>query len=142
MKTKWIVLTLVLMMMAATAYAESAPQPVIDGLEAYKTSGSEAAFIAWLKNSPLENDKAATSTVKGAITQIESFYGKMTGYEVLYTVRLTASSVRTYAEIQYEKGSLFAFFDSYKSAKGWIIPNLKCHTEAQNILPRSFFDKK
>ena len=69
-------------------------------------------------------------------------YGKMAGYEILKTVKVTSSTSRVYAEIRYEKGPLFMFFDCFNSANGWIIPTMKIITDLDKILPEDIFNKK
>jgi len=142
LKTKIIIASLVLMLLAVTAYAENTPKIVTDGMEAFKTSGFEAAFDVWLKNSPMDNDKTTISSLKGALVQIEGLYGKMIGYEILINYKLSSTTVRTYAEIHYEKGPVFLFFDSYKTATGWVIPMMRFHTDANQIFPEAFLFKK
>ena len=119
---------------AAASSAEEVPKLVTSGLEAYKTTGSAEAFTLWLKGSPLEADKTAMASLKDSFTQVETMYGKMIGYEVLRTAKLSSHSSRIYAEIHYEKGPLFLYMDCYKSLNGWIVPMMRFHTDADKIL--------
>jgi len=90
----------------------------------------------------MESDKTTTMNLKGNFTQIETMLGKMTGYEILKTVKVSSTTMRVYAEIRYEKGPLFMFLDCYKSANGWIIPTVRFNTDADKILPEDIFTKK
>ena len=119
---------------AAASYAEDVPKLITSGLDAYKTTGSAEAFTIWLKGSPLEADKTAMASLKDSFTQVEAMYGKMIGYEVLRTVKISSRTNRVYAEIQYEKGPLFMYLDCYRSLNGWIVPMMKFHTDADKIL--------
>lgn len=141
MKARSILLPLLFILLSAVSYADDAPKIVINGMEAYKTTGFEGAFGIWLKGSPLENDKTTMTNLKGALTQIENTYGKMKGYEVLRVVKISSSTTRTYAEIRYEKGPLFLYVDCYKTASGVIVPMMRFHTEADKILPEDIFRK-
>ena len=137
MKTRLRLVVIALCFVSMTAYADEIPKIVTSGLEAYKTTGFDGAFNIWLKGSPLESDKTTLMKLKGPFTQIESMYGKMIGYEVLRSIVISSSTTRIYAEIRYEKGPLFLFFDCYKSPDAWIIPMMKFHTELDQILPKT-----
>jgi hypothetical protein len=119
---------------AAASYAEDVPKLVTNGLDAYKATGSTEAFAIWLKGSPLEADKTTMSSLKDSFTQVETMYGKMIGYDILRTVKISSRTNRIYAEIQYEKGPLFMYIDCYKSLNGWIVPMMRFHTDADKIL--------
>jgi len=142
MKIRILLLIVTLFIMSTTAFAQEVPKIVTQGLDANKASGYMEAFSIWLKGSPLESDKTTMMNLKGAFTQIESMYGKATGYELLRTISISQSTIRVYAEIRYEKGPLFIFFDCYKSSNGWIIPMMKFQNEADKVLPEDFFKKK
>lgn len=137
-----IIALIVVIFVSATAYADEIPKMITDGFNTYKKSGYESAFNVWLKDSPIENDKTTMMNLKGSFTQIETMYGKIIGYEILKSVKLSSSTIRIYAEIPYEKGPLFMYIDCYKSQKGWIVPIMRFHTEAENILPDDVFSKK
>jgi hypothetical protein len=142
MKIKTFLLVVTLFILSTTASAQEVPKMITQGLDAYKASGFSEAFSIWLKGSPLESDKTTMMNLKGAFTQIESMYGKATGYELFRTTEISQSTTRVYVEIRYEKGPLFVFFDCYKSSNGWIIPMMKFHTEADKILPEDLLKKK
>ena len=93
------------------------------------------------ERSPLENDKTSLMDMKGIITQVESIYGNMIGYEIIKTIKITSSLNRVYAELNYEKGPVFMFIDCYKSPNGWIIPLMRFNAEADKILPDDFLNE-
>ena len=142
MKTRILLLLVMCFIMSAPSYAEEVPAIVTQGLDAYKASTYTEAFRVWLKGSPLDADKTTAMNLLGAFTQIESAYGKFTGYDILRIVALSRSTIRVYVEIRYEKGPLFAFFECYNSPKGWIIPTVRFHMEADKLLPDDFFRKR
>ena len=127
---------------AAASFAEDVPKLITGGLDAYKTTGSAEAFTIWLKGSPLEADKTAMASLKDSFTQVEAMYGKMIGYEVLRTVKISSRTSRIYTEIQYEKGPLFMYLDCYRSLNGWIVPMMKFHTDADKILTNEALNGK
>ena len=135
MNTKLLVVLIALILTSVNSYADEVPKIVIDGLTAYKTSGYEEAFNVWLKGSPMESDKTTTMKLKGGFTQIETFFGKMIGFNILKNFKISSMTTRVYLEADYEKGPLFVYFDCYNSARGWIISMMKFHTEADKILP-------
>ena len=142
MKTKLFIASLLLILLSSFAYADEVPKIVINGMEAFKTGGFGGAFDIWLKGSPLESDKTTMMNLKGNFTQIETMYGKMTGYEILRSIKVSSSTSRVYAEVRYEKGPLFMVIDCYKSANDWIIPMMRFETNADKILPEDIFTKK
>jgi hypothetical protein len=137
--SKRFLLILLLVCAPVTCFALEPPKIVTDGLDAYKNSGNEEAFKIWIKGSPLENDKTSYMNMKGGMTQIETIYGKMIGYEILKTINISHSTTRTYAVMLYEKGPVYLYADCYKSPNGWIIPELQFHTKPQMVLPQSLF---
>ena len=141
MKTKILLVLITLVFVSAPSYADNVPKIVIDGMNAYKTAGYNEAFTTWLRGSPMESDKTTTMNLKGGFTQVESIYGKMISYEIIKTIKISSSSNRVYAEINYEKGPVFMFLDCYKSPNGWIIPLMRFNTEADKILPNDFLNK-
>jgi len=119
----------------AVCFAVEPPKPLIDGFEAYKKSGFNAAWEIWMKGSPLEGDATTRMNMKGGIAKIEAVYGKMIGYEILKSFHISPSTNRTYAVMLFEKGPIFLYVDCYRSPRGWIIPDMKFHTRANEIFP-------
>ncbi len=127
---------------ATASHADDVSKLVTGGLEAYKATGSADAFAIWLKGSPLEADKTTLSSLKDSFTQVETMYGKMIGYDVLRTVKISSRTNRVYAEIQYEKGPLFMYIDCYRSPNGWIVAMMRFHTDADRILSNEALNGK
>ena len=142
MKLKMLLTSMLLVLTVSYAFAESPPKIVTNAFDAYKTKGFDEAFNILLKGSPLESDKTTFMNVKGGFTQIETMYGKMIGYEILKSIKISNSTIRTFAEIRYEKGPLFVLIDSYNSPTGWIVPIMRFHTNAESILPEEILLKK
>ncbi len=110
------------------------PKIVLVGLDAYKASGANAAMKAWLKGSPLENEKQATSQV-AIFKQIESYYGSYKSYEIAQIRELSTSTKIVYLVMNFEKGPVFTSFVCYKTEKDWIIPDCTFNTKAETIFP-------
>jgi len=134
MRSGFLAGVLFVFLFTTVSHADDVPKLITSGLEAYKATGSAEAFTLWLKGSPLEADKTAMATLKDSFTQVETMYGKMIGYEILRTARISSHSSRIYTEIQYEKGPLFLYMDCYKSVNGWIVSMMRFHTDADKIL--------
>lgn len=135
-------IALSVLLIASSASAVDPPKIVTEAFDAYKNEGFNKAFDIWMKGSPLENDKTSLMNVRGGMTQIETMYGEMIGYEIIKTYPFTKYTIRTYALVLYEKGPLYMYIDCYKSNKGWIIPELLFHTKAQMILPSDLIHEK
>jgi hypothetical protein len=118
-----------------TSFALEPPKIVTEAMDAYKKSGYEEAFKIWMRGSPLEDDKTSYMNIRGAFTQIETAYGKMVGYEIVKSVSISPSTIRTYAVILYQKGPLFVFFDCYNSLSGWIISQIQFNTKPNLVFP-------
>lgn len=140
----WAGLLMVLLFLGAAefVFAEELPTVITQGLTAYKETGADAAIQAWLVGSPMEGDKDALSQ-SSILHQIEGFYGKYTGFEVIKDVDITSSSRMHYIQLSFEKGPVFTFFLTYKKGEEWIIINFKFHTEPDSIFPSEVvFDKR
>lgn len=142
MRSGFLAGLLSIVLFAASSSAEEAPKLILNGLEAYKATGSGEAFAIWLKGSPLEADKTTLASLKDSFTQVETMYGKMIGFEVLRIVKISSRTNRIYAELHYEKGPLFLYMDCYKSPNGWIVPMMRFHTDADKILTAEVFGGK
>lgn len=130
---------LVLSVICLAAYAggvcaQELPVVITKGLTAYMEAGADAAIQAWLVGSPMEGDKDALSQ-SNILRQIEGFYGKYTGFEVIKQVDVTSSSRLHYIQLSYEKGPVFTYFLTFKKGDDWIVINFKFHTEPDSIFP-------
>jgi len=135
MLTKNMVVGLVLFFATAALAQNELPRVVENGFAAYQESGSQKAIESWFKGSPLENEAAARVKMINVLSEIETAYGKMSGYETIRNVSVAPSYQRVYMLIKYQKGPLFAVFDCYKTEAGWIVTHLNFNAEAELILP-------
>ena len=134
---KTIILALLsLCSITTVAFAETdVPSIVTDGLKAFQKSGGKAGLAAWLKGSPVENDTTTSIGMSGLLSQVETAYGKMIGFEPVRVVSLSPSVRRVYLIMRFEKGPLYASFDCYKPAEVWIIPQVDFNTKASLVFP-------
>ena len=121
----------------AMAQAPSARAHFELGASAYLKDGASAAVTAWLKGSALEGNTQATSQAN-TLRQIEDFYGKPEGFEVISESTVSPKTTMVLAVINYQKGPLFARFQTYKLSSGlWVATEFKFHTEAAQIFPNT-----
>lgn len=119
------------------AQSVSARALVEQGASAYVKEGASAAVAIWLKGSALEGNTQATSQANG-LRQVEDFYGKPTGFDILKEVTLSPRSKLVFYAINFQKGLLYARMQAYElPTSGWVTTEFKFHTEAVNILPPS-----
>jgi hypothetical protein len=130
----FLITALISLVSCRAAEPASVPEIVKQGFDIYLKAGPKAGVDAWLKGSPLQNDKSAISAVVGGLTNVEVAYGKFIGWETIKVVLLSESTRRVYVVAKYERGPLFCSFDCYKSTD-WIIPTFNVHTKANEILP-------
>jgi hypothetical protein len=103
------------------AQAPDTPPLVLAGLDAYRAGGTDSAVAVWLRDSPAQGQPGLSQVIEG-LSNIERAYGEFTGYEVLGNVPLGARVIRTYVVILFAGGPLYAWFDSYRTSTGWIMP--------------------
>ncbi len=118
----------------ARAAADEPPPVVIAGLDAYRTNGLKGAYEIWSKGS-LENDKGSRDMVLTGLGQVESAYGKMTGYDIVKTVPIGSVVKRVYLVVHYERGPVYAYMDCYNTAEKWLVTDLLFHTKANLVFP-------
>ncbi|MFZ2990445.1 hypothetical protein [Ideonella sp.] len=105
------------------------------GASAYIKGGATEAVAAWLKGSALEGNTQATSQAN-SLRQIEDFYGKPEGFEVVSETAVTPRVAMVLAIIYYQKGPVFARFQTYKLSSGsWVATEFKFHTEGAQLFP-------
>jgi hypothetical protein len=139
---KLFFLMLLILLLSSSVNAIEPPKIFVDGCDAYKKEGFDKAFSIWMKDSPLENDKTSLMNMKGGITQIETLYGKMIGYDIVKVYQITKVDLRVYGVLYYERGPLYVYADCYKSGDHWLIPEFQLHTKAQMILPNELIYKE
>lgn len=134
---KTTLLALISLCSIATAALGDADIPgiVTDGLKVFQKSGGKAGLAAWLKGSPMENDTTTNISVNGLLSQVETAYGKLIGFEPVKIVNFSPSVRRVYLIMRFEKGPLFASFDCYKPGEAWILPQVEFHTKANVVFP-------
>jgi hypothetical protein len=111
------------------------PKVVADGLAAYASGGPEEAVKAWTKGGPSEGNEAVIAQA-GSMKQLESYYGKYVGYQVIGSRELTATSRLLYLQLDYEKGPVFSSFLLFKPAGDWIVTGkIVMNTDPTIVLP-------
>jgi len=144
--TTAVLLTLLLTTPLARAADAPAPAPatatdvVLSGLTAYQEKGAAEAITAWLKGSAMEGSKEALSQAS-QFERIETFYGKLTGWEVLREQPIAATSTLLFVSMNYEKGPIFARFHLYRGAAGWMIANFDFNTKPEAVMPSVLLEK-
>jgi len=135
----------VALVMSSTLFADdrtvTLPEVVSKGLNALKYSGSASALDAWMVGSPMEKDAAGRSKILGALSSAEGLYGRSTGYEIIQMFSLTPSTLRIYGVILFEKGPLYARWDCFKTADGWVVPEFIVNTAAEKVIPAELMFK-
>ena len=118
---------------------DAIPSPVLKGLEAYAAEGFAAAIDVWIKNSVLEGNAAAKGSMM-QVTEVERYYGKFEGHQLVRVSTLTPRVKHIYLAMYYEKSPLWAYFDIYEKKNGeFIISEMLFNTKASVILPGDFF---
>lgn len=116
----------------------STPRALVEsGTAACIKDGAAAAVTVWIKGSALEGNAHAVSQAT-SLRQVEDFYGKAVGSDVLRAIPLSPRSRLIYFTINFQKGALYARMQAYQMPDGgWVSTEFKFHTEAVNILPPS-----
>jgi hypothetical protein len=110
---------------------------VVSGLQAYKDKGPEEAVRAWIKGSGIDGSKEAMAQAN-TLRQVEDYYGKFQGFEVVKTSNLTPKTQVAYLVMDYEKGPVFAKFVSYRSEQGWVLAYFNFNTKEENLFPACY----
>jgi len=124
--------------------AEPAPTArslVEDGVSAYVKGGAKEAIKFWLKGSALEGNPQAL-TQANSLTQIEDFYGKPVGFDLVKEYEAGPKTRIVYFTVNYEKGVAFAVFQVYRSPTGqWITTEFSFNTDASKVFPSCLFSQ-
>lgn len=137
MKATLPLILLALLLSLGSLYSEErAPVPPIvgEGFEQLRSNGSLAAMAAWFAGSSKENDDDQDRAA-ARLNNMQSTYGRFSGYEILRSVPLTASTERVYAAVKFEKGVAWISFDCYRPGKDWIVVRFDFATNANLVLP-------
>ena len=135
-------LILIALFISSCSFAAEVPSIIKEGFDAYKEKGVAAGFDTWLRGSAMEGDTTSKLSILGGMTQVEAAYGKMESYEVIGTFFPAARLQRVYTVSYHTKGPVFAYFDLYKTEKGWVAYMFNFNTKPQEILSRELIDKK
>lgn len=118
--------------MTARAFVEN-------GMKAYKQGTAADAIRAWIKGSALEGNPQAL-TQANSLRQIEDFYGKPIGMDVVKEYEAGPRVRVLYLTFNYEKGAAFAKFQLYQAPNGeWVATQFLFHTDATQIFPQCLF---
>lgn len=107
------------------------------GAAAYVKDGASAAVRVWLEGSALQGNTQALSEAN-SLRQVEDFFGKPTGYEVIVDNPIGSRSRMVLFVINYQKGALYARFQAYQTDGGkWVSTEFKFQSEAAKVFPPS-----
>lgn len=133
-------LMIFLLLFPLTAIAGPAgeiPSLLKTGFDKYATDGPRAAIESWSKGSTLDGSKEVLSQAN-KFKQIEDFYGKYVGYELVRNSQISESTSACLVNIKYEKGNLFSAFYLYRKPDGQqVVTTFNFHTVATEIWPES-----
>lgn len=122
------------------AQQKDVPPVVLSGLQVYRAEGAAAAVKAWLVNSPVSGDAGLISNTTAALKRFEAASGPLTGQDILQSSPLGSRALRNYVILLFERGPLYAYFDTYRTSKGWIVTGFLFNSRPDEILPRSVFE--
>lgn len=111
------------------------PVIVLEGLKTFQANGSQAALGVWLKDSPIGDNLTTTGPILLTLRDLDTKYGKVTGYEVFKTISIGTRVRRVYVLIFYERGPVFAYFDCYQRGGGWNIPSFLLSPRLSEVIP-------
>jgi len=123
-----------------TAQGPSVPPVVRRGLDAYRSSGGDAAVRAWLVNSPLANDSGAANSVI-VLRRLEQAYGSMVGDEVLKVNAIGNHVVRVYVVLLFQKGPVYMWLECYETASQWLVSAFLFNPRPDPILPSTLLNR-
>jgi len=135
---KNILITLSIVFTTSLFASTLSPEDVIkSGLKAYDQNGTKAAIEVWIKGSALEGSKEALAQ-SNALQQIEDYFGKYQGYEIVKSYQLSQKSTMIYFVLNYEKGVTYASMQLYKSTSGeWVSTQFNFHTNVLMVWSNS-----
>jgi hypothetical protein len=143
-----IVPILLLILLTGTGYSEvtkdEIPPIIKSGLDAYKSSGPEAAIVNWIKGSPYDGSKEAMGQAN-LFRQVETFYGKFVDYTPIAIIQLTPTTKIIYLSMNFVSGPVFCKFLVYKTQdkKSWILSGkFNFNTEPEQVLPSTLLNIK
>jgi len=139
MKTRpLVVLSLLLLGLAPSAFAQTSTQPpelINQGLRAYSQNGLNTALQLWLQNSLLDRATLLRGEM-AALKQADANFGAFESGEVMRSVAITPRVTRVYLVLYYERAPLWAWFDLYRTRNGaQVISDVYFSPKVQVILP-------
>jgi hypothetical protein len=137
-----LVAVTILVVALPTWAADPAPTAkglVEGGVNAYLAGGAREALKFWLKGSALEGNPQALTQANN-LTQIEDFYGKPVGFDVVKEQEAGPKARVIYFSINYEKGIAFGVFQVYRNPVGqWVATQFNFNTDALKVFPSCLF---
>lgn len=113
------------------------PAVVSSGLVAYRTGGAKAALQIWLKGSSIGRDPRSLTRLEEDLDQLGQELGSFQGYDTFRVISLTPHVSRTYVILLFARGPIYAYFDCYSTAAGWIVTAFQYNGKPEAILPSS-----
>lgn len=134
-KTIGVLAVLLLPALSLAAAPEDLPSLLKNGFDKYATDGPKAAIESWTRGSAIDGSKETLSQANN-FKQVEDFYGKYLGYELVRKNQISESSSTYLVIIKYEKGNIFSVFNLYRKPDGnHVVTTFNFHTSAQQIWP-------
>ncbi|HEY8996474.1 MAG TPA: hypothetical protein VIM60_01170 [Edaphobacter sp.] len=110
------------------------PLFIVNGINAYKSVGPEAAIKAWAEFGALQDSKDANDQA-AYLHQVQSLYGPLEGYDFISSRILSPRTRVLYLTFDYERGPVFAKFVIYRSSQRWLLTSLDFNLREEMILP-------
>ncbi|KFN46719.1 hypothetical protein [Arenimonas metalli] len=131
-----LILTALFFISTGAVAQEANSQALVErGADAYVADGPEAAIKVWIAGSGLEGNTQAL-TQANMLRQIEDYYGKPQGIDIIKRSRISPRSEIIYFAVNYAKGIAYGRFQAYRKTDGqWISTEFRFHTQANEILP-------
>jgi hypothetical protein len=110
------------------------PHFIINGINAYKSVGPEAAIKSWTEFGALQDSKDATEQA-AYLHQVQNLYGPLEGYDFISSRILSPRTRVIYLTFDYERGPLFAKFVIYRSSQRWLLTSIDFNVREEMVLP-------
>ncbi len=114
--------------MAVMPFPVLATSPLDTALIVYESKGLDHFLPMLIKNSPLEKDPSVLKN-KEVIRNIEKYYGKILGHEILDVCTVSSRVEIVNYVIHYEQGPLYGTVSLYDSTSGTIVTWLNFQTD-------------
>jgi len=108
------------------------PPVITQGLDAYRNTGLDQAFRAWMRNSPLR----WTPSIAAPLQEAQQEFGAFSSWELIDIQGISPHTRVVYMVLDYERGPVFAKFLAYDtSQQGWVLTSLRFSMDPDAILP-------